>query len=181
MESPYLSPHSLHDFMKTLDELSATGPIPTATGAASTGPTNGSLSPAAATSLPPDQNAQSVLDFLDEITQRSSTPTVPVPAPAPSAITRQGSRGSMRGTTVPIPRKSGDYARPSAPSPVPSTSGPTRTEPLKRESGSPPVEPAANGGGWGWSSVWNSASSAIQQAKTVAEEVRRLTWLVLAV
>lgn len=31
-------------------------------------------------------------------------------------------------------------------------------------------EASGGSGGWGWGSVWNSASAAIQQAKTVVDE-----------
>ena len=126
------------------------------------------------------EDAQSVLDFLDEITQRSSTPT---PAIKRSALTNSASLANVPGgglsrsgsrtnilSAVAASRKSGESIRSarttssnspaSTPLPLPETPGLESTT----------APPASVDGGWGWGSVWNTASTIVQQARTVAEE-----------
>lgn len=103
-----------------------------------------------------------VLAFIDEITQKSSEPT----RPTPSHIERYNSRPS-----TPSLRKSTERvkvgAHPSssttslvASSSVSSPAATTEDEPA----------PAPSSSLWGWGSVWTSASTAYQQARSVVDE-----------
>lgn len=164
-------------FLDTLDSYSAP---PAASGANLSAATDTLVTTKPPVSNP--ENAQSVLDFLDEITQRSSTPTATVQpsprravtplsssiTPGPSTTLSRSSSGSLAG----IPRRSGESlrTRPSV------TASPAPAEPIAAPA---PVTveqlsaaPAAAEGGWGssWSSVWTSATTIVQQARTVAEE-----------
>lgn len=49
---------------------------------------------------------------------------------------------------------------------------PLASEQSSSSSQQPASSGGGGGGGWGWGSVWSQASSVLQQAKTVAEEVR---------
>lgn len=119
------------------------------------------------------EDAQSVLDFLDEITQRSSTPTAPVRAdPAlskkvsvPSSLSRSGSRTNVLApSTASTSRRSGESVR--------------STKSASSELASPPqvqaaeAVPVAEEGGWGWSSVWSQATNVVQQASQVVQQAR---------
>ena len=120
-----------------------------------------------------------MLDFLDEITQRSSTPTAPVPEPS---IVRKESGASLRAAAGVPARKSIEIARAEreralTSSSPPSAKGPSPIPPAAPSptTATPPAAPAAPAaGGWGWGSVWNSASSALQQAKSVADQARHV-------
>ncbi|KAG8733208.1 hypothetical protein FRC11_007926 [Ceratobasidium sp. 423] len=104
------------------------------------------------------------LAFLDEITQKSSEPTKFTPAPVPKPTER------IRLSVPNNPRRSVESSRAGTPvSRVP----PTATPPPNATTSQDNTEnnaPAASAGSWGWGSVWNSASAALQQAKTVVEE-----------
>lgn len=108
------------------------------------------------------EEAQSVLDFLDEITQRSTTPIAPVKAvdrkqSYPGGLSRSTSKSNLASSAS---RKSGESVRSRSETPLADsqpTSSPT------------PASPAADGG-WGWSSVWNQASSVVQQAGAIAQQ-----------
>lgn len=115
------------------------------------------------------EDAQSVLDFLDEITQRSQTPT--------SAIQKRGtptpltglSRSSSRTNVLSAPsRNSTESIR----SNKQSVNSPISTTPLELLPAPTPIQPiqSTSEQGWGWGSVWNSAATIVQQARTVAEE-----------
>lgn len=80
------------------------------------------------------------MDFLDELSQRRSQ------------------------TPVTVNRRSLD-ARPSS-----RASASSRPEASSSSQAAEQQQPANAGGGWGWSSVWSSASTAIQHAKERAEE-----------
>ncbi|SCZ92032.1 BZ3500_MvSof-1268-A1-R1_Chr5-3g08293 [Microbotryum saponariae] len=143
--------------------------------------------------------AQSVLDFLDEITQRSSTPTHPVQArplpaprttgggPAPSSLSRSTSRTSIQSTasSAPPPRRSTDSVRStripaSNSSNALSTSPPTHQQNLSSFTTTHATAPSSNdgaaannnAGGWGWSSMWSQASNVVQQASHVVAHAR---------
>ncbi|GAA5857308.1 hypothetical protein JCM8547_002211 [Rhodosporidiobolus lusitaniae] len=145
--------------------------------------------------------AQSVLDFLDEITQRSSTPSSRPSTEAralekktsiPSGLSRSTSRTNLGAVPVrssaggaggeAAPRKSTDSARsvrsvaaggasgaspkpaaPSASAPPTAAAAPAAPEPAQQQAG---------GGGWGWSSMWNQASSVVQQASHLAAQAK---------
>jgi hypothetical protein len=110
-------------------------------------------------------DAADAIAFLDEITQKSSEPT---PRTTTGHLERPVSRSStpsLRKSTervrmgVPAAAMGGGSPRPeSAPSSKPST---PKTE-------APPKVPAA--GGWGWGSVWSTANTVMQQAKSVVDE-----------
>lgn len=149
--------------LQFLDDLDSFAPPPQAAAAApSTAQTGGASSN--------EGEAAEVLAFLDEITQKSTEPTRPT--------TVHISRSS-----TPISRKSTERVRlggggssfnPSASS---STTSLNRT--LGTDAGrgkeraieqSTAGQAQNSGGGWGWGSVWSTASAAIQQAKTVVDE-----------
>lgn len=99
-----------------------------------------------------DKDAADALAFLDEITQKSAEPRKTLQA-LPATTTRVTLGGGSRpGTPSQGLRKSTEVARGSP----------------KLPDASPP-QPAA-GGGWGWGSVWNTASAALAQAKEVVDE-----------
>lgn len=124
--------------------------------------------------------AADVIAFLDEITQKSSEPTVRT-----TLLERPASR-----TGTPTMRKSTERVRMGAPSSLPlmsnAPSSPllasSTTEPPASAASTATLQPpkhddaptlAAQKGGWGWggvSSILSSASAALQQARTAAEE-----------
>ncbi|KAJ7225845.1 maintenance of telomere capping protein 1 [Mycena pura] len=133
-----------------LDDLDSMTPraIPVPTNA--TNPTGGS-----------GEGEAEVLAFIDEITQKSAEPT-----PRSSHLERPASRSG-----TPTVRKSTERVRLGG--------GMMRTSSsssLKKDAaGTLPTtttvaEPGSAGGGWGWGSVWNSASVALQQAKSAVDE-----------
>lgn len=131
------------------------------------------------------QEAQSVLDFLDEITQRSATPTAQVKPPTsdlskkPSAssiagLSRSSSRQNIAATAGSAPpRRSTDSVRsqrtqpPASPATI--AAPPLPTPP---STNSEPAPAAAAAGGWGWNSVWSQASSVVAQASSVVQQAR---------
>lgn len=121
--------------------------------------------------------AADVIAFLDEITQKSSEPT------RTTLLEHPASR-----TGTPTLRKSTERVRMGAPSPLPLLPSISASPALSSSKAEPPAsttsastatpqppngEATAQQKGWGWggvSSVWSSASAAIQQAKTVVDE-----------
>ena len=106
-----------------------------------------------------------VLAFLDEITQKSAEPTKSTTAHVERPLSRAG---------TPTLRKSTERVKLGG-----SSLGTSRaiTPPGSSRSSAPPSSTAAetsttgeSGGGWGWGSVWNTASAALQQARTVVDE-----------
>lgn len=173
---PLSSRQDVLSFLDDLDSFTPTTkpPTPSTTGTGSGAGANPS-SPNDAQKLNPNPNnlpssgsaskpedAQSVLDFLDEITQRSSTPTASIQTKKlnslPHPLSRKPSSSSL---TSPGPnpttqaRKSTDSTRPTPPEPasVPASSG--------------------GGGGWGWGSVLKQATSnVLNQAINAAGQVQ---------
>jgi hypothetical protein len=157
--------------LQLLDELDALSPpVPAAPspGRASTDSARqtGAPPPSTGSSGAPNEDAADVLQFIDEITQKSSEPTRSASragTPAPP--------GSLRKTTERI--------RVGSPAPSlharESTSG-SATSPARRATPDAALTQAQaqaqnqKGGGWGWGSVWSGASAALQQARTVVEE-----------
>lgn len=152
-----------------LDDLDSFTPVPAHPPPSSTASThkskakNSSLGisnpPAPAATPPPpvvnDKDAADALAFLDEITQKSTEPRKPV------RVTLGG--GSRPGT--PSVRRSAEQPPKSA------TGDPTSDTAAASTSGTSP----AQGAGWGWGSVWNTASAALAQAKEkVDEQVKNL-------
>lgn len=113
----------------------------------------------------PAENETEVLAFLDEITQKSSEPTRSTTAHLDRPASRSGAptlrksteRVKLGGASTPSRSGTPTSGRASAPSSAYSeqTSDPT------------PATPAS---AWGWGSVWNTASAALQQARTVVDE-----------
>lgn len=138
--------------MQFLDDLDSLSPGPVAPGPADT-----------SSSQPrPEGQAADVLKFLDEITQKSSEPT----RITPSHLDRPTSRAG-----TPTLRKSTERIRVGTPTTL---STAAKTEALASASAVPDsrseAEIAQASKGWGWGSVWSSASAALQQAKTVVDE-----------
>ncbi|GAA5973257.1 hypothetical protein JCM11641_003038 [Rhodosporidiobolus odoratus] len=213
-------------FLDSLDAYSGTPPRPTSsTGAPSSalprsgsstalggGPSGVGKPPSASTTASPAKapanaaEAQSVLDFLDEITQRSSTPAAPRASLSgseralekktsiPSGLSRSTSRNNLGAVPVragmtagdAAPRRSTDSARSVRTAGTATGSSPRST------AAAPPAQPvastsatavasspassapaaAAGSGGWGWSSMWNQASSVVQQASSLAQQAK---------
>jgi len=98
-----------------------------------------------------------VLAFIDEITQKSTEPSRPhVDRP----ISRAGTP-TLRKSTERVKLGGGGGL-------ITSTSASSSTSSLSKPVDKTRVD--QSGGGWGWGSVWSTASAAIQQAKTVVDE-----------
>jgi len=103
-----------------------------------------------------------VLAFIDEITQKSSEPTRLTAPPADRPISRTGTPSLRKGTErvrVGVHPSSSTSSSPGKPE----SAAVSTTKPESAAAASPP-------GRWGWSDVWNSASAAYQQARTVVDE-----------
>ncbi|MBW0544164.1 hypothetical protein O181_083879 [Austropuccinia psidii MF-1] len=117
------------------------------------------------TSTPPaatakTEEAQSVLDFLDEITQRSSTPTASIPTkklntnPASRSLSRKQSNSSLINQSLDNPN---------------GTRSPRASE--KQESRTPALPQSTSA--WGWGSVLKQATSTVlNQAMSAAGQVQ---------
>ncbi|GAA6047703.1 hypothetical protein JCM3770_001730 [Rhodotorula araucariae] len=143
--------------------------------------------------------AQSVLDFLDEITQRSQTPTAPTASRSldkkpsvPNSLGRSTSRqnlggaatGVPQGAVVQPPRRSTDSVRSargaSAAAAGASVGASASPKPLAAATPVPapvaaheqPPASAPEQGGWGWSSMWSQATTVVQQASHLAQQAR---------
>ena len=161
--------------LQLLDELDALSPstVPAAPspGRASTDSARqtGPPPPSTGSSGAPNEDAADVLQFIDEITQKSSEPTrsasragTPAPggslrktterirvgSPAPSLHARDNTSGSATSAAAPARRATPDAAQAQA-----------QSQNQNQKAGS-----------WGWGSVWSSASAALQQAKSAVEE-----------
>jgi hypothetical protein len=155
-QAPAKPRSSREDVLSFLDDLDSLSKPPPASGSPAHSP-----APSAGPATSNPQDAQSVLDFIDEITQRSSTP---------AGIKRSSTPASGKGLTQSTPDITVTEARDST---APSTSDTSRAEPTLateelRTKGS---APATSEAGWGWGSMWSQASSVIQQARSAAEEV----------
>ncbi|ESK98466.1 hypothetical protein Moror_216 [Moniliophthora roreri MCA 2997] len=105
------------------------------------------------------------LAFLDEITQKSSEPTKSTIVPIERPLSRAG---------TPTLRKTTERVKLAGSSLAPSSNSRAATPPSHSKSSSSSSTtsaPAQTGGGsWGWGSVWNTASAALQQARSVVDE-----------
>lgn len=140
----------------------------------------------APTSQPPPEGEAEVYAFIDEITQKSSEPPRTtltgldrLPSRAGTPTLRKSTERVKVGATTPLLPNASGSVTPLSASPMarPDSAGsrisiPTSARPdASAHSPSPAATPPANtSGGWGWGSVWSTASSAIQQAKTVVDE-----------
>lgn len=128
-------------------------------------------------SAPEGQEAE-VLAFLDEITQKSAEPTHPRSSTPASAA--HIDRPSRVGT--PVLKKSTERVRLGGGSGSSSTTSVHKTgvgsnsdNKANQDQTAKQSPPSQDTGGWGWGSVWTTASAAIKQAKTaVDEQVRAL-------
>ncbi|KAJ3482066.1 hypothetical protein NLI96_g7230 [Meripilus lineatus] len=126
--------------------------------------------PGAGQAAPP-AGEEEVYAFIDEITQKSSEP--------PRITTTHVERPLSRAGT-PTVRKSTERVKvgqstPLLPSPSGTPSPHTKPEPTRVTLSAPRAPesvPAAgtSGGGWGWGSVWSSATAAVQQARNIVDE-----------
>jgi hypothetical protein len=151
--------------LQFLDDLDSLSPVP---------PSSNSKSVAPNSNSPPPNEAEAAeaLAFLDEITQKSAdSARLSTPHNVGRNISRSGTpvRKSAERVRVGTPG-GGTPLTPSSSLASPSAK-PDAVSALKAE------EPMSEGSaaGWGWGSVWSSASAAIQQARTaVDEQVRNL-------
>lgn len=119
------------------------------------------------------QNAQTsnegdpaeVLAFIDEITQKSSEPTRLTAPPIDRPISRAGTPSLRKGTERVRVGVHPSSSTSSLSGRLESTVGPAPT--AKPE---PTASMDSSSSGWGWSNVWNSASAAYQQARSVVDE-----------
>jgi hypothetical protein len=129
-----------------------------------------SLSPAAAAATPPitatPGEAADVLAFLDEITQKSSKPTRPAASLLDRPLSRSGTPTLRKSTERVSLTNAGSASSKGASRSV----TPSNSSPLEKQTTTPAHERQPSGGAWGWGSVWSSASSALQQARTVVDE-----------
>jgi len=115
--------------------------------------------------------AAEVLAFLDEITQKSSEPTRPAASLADRPLSRSGTptlrksteRVKVGGSSLTGPGTS--FVRGVSPS----TSS-SNLAPVEKQQAAPQHERQSSDGGWGWGNVWSSASTALQQARSVVDE-----------
>ncbi|RDB28715.1 Maintenance of telomere capping protein 1 [Hypsizygus marmoreus] len=141
--------------LQFLDDLDSFTPPPEVS------PSNSSANPPTAPAASNEGEAE-VLAFIDEITQKSAEPT----RPTTTHLDRPASRSG-----TPTLRKSTERVRLGGGSttPSPSSSSLSRATSGHEKPKSDPA-PASGGGAWGWGSVWSTASTVIQQAKTVVDE-----------
>ncbi|KIK98505.1 hypothetical protein PAXRUDRAFT_674417 [Paxillus rubicundulus Ve08.2h10] len=107
-----------------------------------------------------------VLAFIDEITQKSSEPTRIAAPPTERPISRAGTpslRKSTERVRVGVHPSSSTSSLSGKPESISGGSTVAKSEPAAAMSSGP-------SGTWGWSTVWNSASAAYQQARTVVDE-----------
>ena len=142
-----------------LDSLS-TAPVARSPGRASTDSARQSAGePPPPPNSAPNEDAADVLQFIDEITQKSSEPT------------RTASRAGTPTGTV---RRTTERIRVGSPAPSlharEGTSASATAAPVRKASPEAAQAQTQGQGGWGWGSVWTSASAALQQAKSAVEE-----------
>ncbi|CAE6489627.1 unnamed protein product [Rhizoctonia solani] len=142
------------DLLNDLDSLGAPPPVNRKSGSSPAPPSAGVSGEGA-----------EALAFLDEITQKSSEPTKSTPAPVAKPTER------IRLSVTSNPRRSVDSSRAGTPvSRIASTATPPPNASTSQTATTEENAPAVSAGSWGWGSVWNSASAALQQARTVVEE-----------
>ncbi|KAH8929525.1 hypothetical protein BT69DRAFT_1345818 [Atractiella rhizophila] len=143
------------DVLAFLDDLDSYSAAPSSSTVPAPAPSTAAGTVAPTTGTPNPEEAAKVLEFLDEITARSSTPTTQLPVPDLNRTSSKGSlRGAGQGVAIGPPvRKSTDSQRPA------------------KNEAAPEPAPTQAGGGWGWSSMWNSATSVIQQAQSIQHSV----------
>jgi len=111
----------------------------------------------------PEGQEADVLAFIDEITQKSAEPTPRSSHLVPERPASRSGTPTVRKTTERVRLGGGTTSLLRTPS----------SSSLRKDVGA--AQPAAapetgGGGGWGWGNVWNTASAAIQQAKSAVDE-----------
>jgi uncharacterized protein DUF2427 len=115
--------------------------------------------------------AADVLAFLDEITQKSSEPTRPAASLVDRPLSRSGTP-TLRQSTGRVKVGGSSLTNPGSSSGKgvsPSTSS-SNLVPADKQETAPEHERQSSGGSWGWGTVWSSASTALQQARSVVDE-----------
>ncbi|KAI0271559.1 maintenance of telomere capping protein 1 [Gloeopeniophorella convolvens] len=113
--------------------------------------------------------AAEVLAFLDEITQKSSEPTRTATSLVDRPLSRSGTP-TLRKSTERVKVGGSSLAAPGSSSSAKSVSPSASTSSLLLPAATPERDAQSAGGGWGWGNVWSSASSALQQARSVVDE-----------
>ena len=156
--------------LQILDDLDSLSPDSRAAGVDSTAAA--AAAAAAATTTPPigatPGEAADVLAFLDEITQKSSRPAAslldrPLSRSGTPTLRKSTERVKVGGSSL---TNAGPASSRGA-SPSLTSSNPP---PPDKPAATPAHERQSSGNGWGWGTVWTSASSALQQAKTAVDE-----------
>lgn len=135
------------NFLESLDSYSASAPGTAPGKVPAKGPSGKPADP---------KDAQSVLDFLDEISQRSNTTTPKKDIIASVASASAGGRASPSPLTH---QKSSSSLRNATPAPIP----PPEKTPVPSPGNTPPEQ------AWSWGGIWKSASAAVQSAQTVVD------------
>jgi hypothetical protein len=138
--------------------MDSLGPIPSAPNSSKP---SGTAATSGATAQGTTREAAEALAFLDELTQQSSRPTrVMTPGPrVRNAV--DSARKSANASPAPSLGKGSSQTIP------PSANTASTTAPANDETNK---SAETSGGGWGWGSVWSTASAAIAQARTVVDE-----------
>ncbi|KAF5382897.1 hypothetical protein D9757_006291 [Collybiopsis confluens] len=147
--------------LRLLDDLDSFTPID-----GSSVPVVAPIASSGSLAAPVSENETEVLAFLDEITQKSSEPTRSTVAHLDRPASRSGG---------PALRKSTERVRLGSSLSSTGASSPSRSgTPVSAKPAATSTESsdstAASKGAWGWGSVWNTASAALQQARTVVDE-----------
>ncbi|KAF8203252.1 maintenance of telomere capping protein 1 [Pholiota molesta] len=148
--------------LKFLDDLDSFAPPPANS---SSGATSNVKSGSAAPGSANEGEAAEVLAFLDEITQKSTEPTR-----ATTAHISRSSTPTMRKSTERVRLGGGSLLSSSASSSTTSLNRSANNSESARGDSLPVSLSEGSSGGWGWGSVWSSASAAMQQAKSVVDE-----------
>ncbi|KAI8995360.1 maintenance of telomere capping protein 1, partial [Trametes punicea] len=132
-------------------------------------------STAAPTAQPATEGEAEVFAFIDEITQKSSEPPRSASTHVDRPLSRAGTptvrKSTERvkvGTPAPLLPGSVPLSRTESSSSRVSVASAKQPEPPRQEN--QPASAPGSSGGWGWGSVWSTASSALQQAKSVVDE-----------
>ncbi|KAH9075785.1 maintenance of telomere capping protein 1 [Lactarius deliciosus] len=104
--------------------------------------------------------AAEVLAFLDEITQKTSLVDRPLSRSGTPTLRKSTERVKVGGSSLTGPGSSS----------VRGVSPSSNSAPAEKQQAIPEHERRPSGGGWGWGNVWSSASTALQQAKSVVDE-----------
>jgi Family of unknown function (DUF5427) len=149
-------------FLDDLDSLSPDSRAPGADSAAAAAPPPAAANPS---------EAAEVLAFLDEITQKSSEPTRPAVSLVDRPLSRSGTP-SLRKSTERVKVGGSSLTNSGLTSgrgASPSTSSSNLTSAERPQATSEPGQQLSDAV-WGWGNVWSSASTALQQARSVVDE-----------